>query len=76
MLGLTQQVTLCKRDMFSRHHPADEYSIALIPYTAEQKLPTANKMTVTKPRKHDSIGKEGTSTFFCFFVEMATKVKT
>ena len=76
MLGLTQQVILCKRDMFSRHHPADAYSIALIPYTAEQKLPTANKMTVTKPRKHDNIGKEGTSTFFVLFVEMATKVKT
>ena len=65
MLGLTRQVILCQRDMFSRHHPADACSIAPIPYTAEQKLSAANKMTTTKPRKHDNIGKEGTSTFFC-----------
>lgn len=55
---------MCKRDMFSRHHPVDAYSIAPIPYTAEQKLPTTNEMTVTKPSKHDNIGKEGTSGVF------------
>lgn len=73
MLGLTQQVILCKRDRFSRHHPADEYSIAPIPYTAEQKLPTTNKMTVTKSSTYDDIGKEGRSSFF--HEEMATVVK-
>ena len=68
-----QQVILCKRDRFSRHHPADEYSKAPIPYTAEQKLPTTNKMTVTKSSKYDNITKERTSSFF--HGEMASVVK-